>query len=62
VGAAESDVTGGLFLLAVVSIFFPVFSLLAAIWLFLSAEATLGVFFLLWWVIWDENVDERRNS
>lgn len=52
--------SGGAFLLAMISIFFPVVAILAAIYFMLfTPHFTLGLFFLCWWIIWDEPEEER---
>lgn len=42
-------------LLAILSVFFPVIALFAALVYMFMGEGTLALFFFIWWVIWDDS-------
>jgi hypothetical protein len=41
-------------LLAIVGVFLPIISLFAAVYFLLAGEASLALFFFIWWLLWEE--------
>ena len=42
-------------LLAILSVFFPVVALIVAVLYMFMGEASLALFFFIWWIIWDDS-------